>query len=456
MADTAPAPNLTVVPSPATPAQSAVEAASEQARQRIAETGTALSGNDTDDNRSHHSTSQPRTEAGRFTEDARKEVGAGAITGDEEENTESSDQTDESDDQVEATNGDGESDDGEANAEESADEQDDDTAGEDDETDDELTVTLPSADGDEPFAITASDPETAEQLRRLTAGYMNGTQVRTAEQQLSHGFEQLEEFKDQLLTDPAGALLDLLPDDDATLEHIALYLLAQPAIWPRVAERVLSWDDQDKLELDTAKLTSQRYALREQWRTFAEDRREVQQNLRDVQRTVAALVPQDWPAERANAFARDALLDLKAYADRHQLKTLPVADIPLLLARRMAERGINPIEAATRMTIPQNRTAREDASTRRTVSRSAPNTNAKPAAEQPDASDKPDKKGKSGKQFVASAKKKQAVGRVPSSGAGAPSGTGLTPPLKDGKPMGIDDTIAWHRKQVATGKRLYR
>lgn len=444
------------------PPRSAVELASDQARQRLVETGSALPAGDVPDPAlsavAHHAPTQPRTEDGGVAVDARREVGAGALTGEEEaepspadhsspeETKASQEETADTDDSLPEET--------ESESTEATTEDDGETS-----SDETLVVTLPGPDANTPFEITVSDPETADHLRELAAGYVRGADVEHARNQLANGFEQLDAFKDQLLTDPAGTLVELLPEDPATLEHVALYLLAQPHMWDRVRERVLAWDDPDKLELDQAKLASQRYALRDSARTFVADRHLVQQNLRDIQQAITAMIPADWPVETRQTFYRDAMRDLKEHADSNALVTLPVNRIPLVLADRLADYGINPVNAASLLTRTRTTPATRTAAVSR--HRSDPVTPpAQPSAAgvgrtvggTPSPAPPPLKRGD---QFVAGAQRRAAVGRVPTAGAGTPtSATALIPPKDgDGQPMGIEATVAWHRKQVALGKK---
>jgi hypothetical protein len=149
------------------------------------------------------------------------------------------------------------------------------------------------------------------------------------------------------------------------------------------------------------------------------------------------------------------MMDLKAYAERNNLLTLPVEDIPMLLSRRLTALGADPVAAAKLANeainrAPSRASARGVAPNRvRSAKTGAPTGTPTVPAARPATP-------KTGKAFVASAASRKAV-VVPGSGAGSPTGTStLTPPRNpDGSKMTIAETTAWHRQRLGKGVKSY-
>lgn len=428
-------------PQPIAPV-SAVEAASQAARERIAQTGSALpdptAPNEPGDRPAHHAQTQNRAPNGRFSTDRFAEVGRGVPVPDDEPPASANAQSARSEDEPaagpDAPRPDPAAADGQtAPGPDRAPENEGEPTGEEVAPDDpRLTVPVPGRNPTDPdYEIVVDSLETAERLRQLVNAAMRGDEARAY---VAEQMREIEAARDAITVDPAGFLLDTFRDAPEVVEHVALALLSQPGVWQRVAPRVLNWDDPDKFELDAAKIARQQYEMRDQLRTMAEQRRVVADNLRDVQQAVQRMIPATLDPDQQAAFYRDALRDLKDYADRHRLLTLDVNDIPLLLARRLAAYGLDPLEAARGLSTP----ARREAPASRTPS---------PALSSAAATREPPRP-KSGKQFVAAAEKRRRAAAIAPPGAGSPSNV-PTPP----EGQSIEQRIAWHRQQLQLGKK---
>ena len=286
-------------------------------------------------------------------------------------------------------------------------------------------------------------PEEEEDIRRLVNGYMRGEQVQAEREEIMAAQQELADWQEAVELDPATAVRRTLGNDPAALELLALTILADPQMWSRVAERVLSWDDPDRYELDASKLQVAASERRDEVREAAQDRRIVDRNLSQVQASVASLIPSDVSEDQQSTFYRDALRDLKEHADHYNLLTLDVRDIPLILANsgRLKAFGVNPTDAAERIQEALSGTRRE--------SRSAgkkPRTNGAPAPERED-SPPPAKRGKD---FAQGSQRRRVAAAAPA-GAGSPS-TALTPPAG----QTIEERTAWHRERMQKGKTLTR
>jgi hypothetical protein len=287
-------------------------------------------------------------------------------------------------------------------------------------------------------------PEEVEEIQRLVKGYKRGEQVEAERAELNAREQQLADWQEAVELDPASAVARTLGNDPDALEHLALTILADPKMWLRVSQKVLAWDDPDRYELDAAKLQVEAANRRDEMRELAQERRVVDRNLSQVQASVAALIPSEGMSEdQAGTFYRDALRDLKEHADRYNLLTLDVRDIPLILASsgRLRAHGINPTDAAERIQEALSGTRRE--------SRPAggkPRTNGAPAPAKED-SPPPAKRGKD---FATGSQRRKVAAAAPA-GAGSPS-TALTPPPG----QTIEERTAWHRERMQKGKTLTR
>jgi hypothetical protein len=301
--------------------------------------------------------------------------------------------------------------------------------------------------------------EVLDTLKFYRNSALRSAEVREAERHITERANALTEREQQIELDPTGWMLDLVADaptirlDDGTeidvVEHTVLHLLTQPKVWERLSPRVQQLLEDDKeLRATRAETNAQRSSIREEMRTVAEERAAVSRNLADVQATIGAILPATMPQAQQRMLYDDCLRDLQGYAGRHRLLTLPVNDIPAILATRLTANGINPAEAATRAAESATRRAAATGATR-------PASPARPAAPAPAA--RPAPAPKTGQRFVASAAQKQVAGAIPAGGAGSPSAAAsLTPPNNpDGSKMSIEQRTNWHREQLRKGVKRY-
>jgi hypothetical protein len=245
--------------------------------------------------------------------------------------------------------------------------------------------------------------------------------------------------------DPAGFVLaHPALRDPAAVEHLVLSLVTQDSAKELLAKVAKLASDPNELRVVKSEQVAARHTYREEASTRIAETRAVQQNLGDVQAACAALLPRDLTPERQRVAYADMLRDIQTYAQRHDLTTIEIQDIPLLLRNRLTALGVDPLAAPELVTaaVAQRRSGKPAARARG----GAPA--AKPAAASA---------ARSGSDFVASAERRRAVA-VPGGGAGSPGGSpdDLTPPLKaDGTKMGTAETIAWHRARLNKGIKSF-
>lgn len=307
---------------------------------------------------------------------------------------------------------------------------------------DPLLIALPGRNAGEEFEIKVDSPEAAERLAQLRNGFMRGEEVRVARGEIMERAQAIANREMEIQLDPTGFLESAVGDVPELVDHVVLATLTRDdATWNRL-KPILQAMLADPKELRTvrAEQKAARSDIREQMAEETRHATTVRENLQDVQATVASFLPAEMPQAQQRLLYEDCLRDLKGHADRYRLRTIPVHDIPTILASRLTAYGINPVEAAAAIAASA---ARRGPAARPAAGNppAAPRTPAaRPAAPPPN-----------GQRFVASAVKKAAVGSIPAPGAGSPTNTGITPPVKaDGTKMGIEEAIAFRRSQLAT------
>lgn len=278
-----------------------------------------------------------------------------------------------------------------------------------------LTVELPPRrPGEAPLVIDAGDPETAEALRRLANQAMAGEEVRAVRAAVEQEQQGLQQAREYIETDPVGFVMENLPP--AMQDEIALQLLANPDVWPRVQSVLEGMLDPERRDLLVARLENRRLTMREDLRQQRESRIATQQNAQEVRAAVMDLMPDHFSPEQQGQFLRDAMTDLGRYADQMNARRIEPAHIPALLASRMAALGLDPVEraaaAANKRLRGANGTPARPGASARPASPSAP----------------PGPKKVTATTFVEGQERRRKVAAVAPAGAGVPPATLPSPP----------------------------
>jgi hypothetical protein len=314
----------------------------------------------------------------------------------------------------------------------------------------ERRVTLKVADVETP--IEFDDPAIAAQFREALQIADQADEIVTrAERQI----EEVMDVRNAVEIDPVGFVIGEIGGDTAAVEHLVLSLVTDPAHAALLDKLKPLLTDPNALRLTAAEQKAARGEYRETASHRVAEQATIRQNLKDVQTVVRAIVPSTITPELQAVAYHDMMMDLKAYAERNKLLTLPVEDIPMLLSRRLTALGADPVAAAKLANeainrAPSRASARGVAPNRvRSAKTGAPTGTPTVPAARPATP-------KTGKAFVASAASRKAV-VVPGSGAGSPTGTStLTPPRNpDGSKMTIAETTAWHRQRLGKGVKSY-
>lgn len=314
-----------------------------------------------------------------------------------------------------------------------------------------LVVEIPIGETeDDHLVLTLDNAEHAEEVRRLVDMAIEGQEALEIVEQVRQTAAQHEELREYADADPIGFTLDMIGTDLERAKALTLFLLTQPSLYNAIKDDIAKLSDATQFRLVAADARETRHTMAEQANERIETSRVVRQNLQEIQNTVEAMLPQDLsPAQRQVAY-RDCLRDLKEYADSKDLLVLPVHEIPTVLRHRLTALGLDPEAAAARAVVATARNG-GPTSTPRLPRAAAPVTRTPPARPVAPAAKK------DGAAFVASAARRRDAAAIPGAGAGSPTnGGGVQAPRdKDGKPLGIKDTLAWHRAQRAKGVRLW-
>jgi hypothetical protein len=437
---------LTITPQTGAPMpqKSAVEEATERARANLEQRGTALPPE-------HPSVNQPRVgsgvpQGGQFAQSTVKNLPE-PKTGDESGSAPAAGQGDRPGDQAEiegqGQTGEETPPEGQQEAEAGEGQQQEGQEGQEGEPN-EFTVLLPGRQGDEEYEFVVESKEAAERLQQLKNGYMRASAVREKEAEIEGKLTELEGVKQAINFDPVGFVVNALADQPETVDHLVLYLLTQPQVRARVGPIVAkALTDPNELRVVTAEQQAARARSQAEMSTRIEEDRIVRQNFAQVSATVDALLPSNLPPSQQQQVKQSWFQLLQLHADRYGLLTLPVHEIPTILAPHLTALGVDLAEATKRaIQVAQGSvSANAPAPRPQQTGNGQPRTTAAP----------------NGKRFVASAtKRKQAA--APSGGAGSPGPAplaGFTARKPDGSVMSTEEALAAHRARLAKGIRSY-
>ncbi len=288
--------------------------------------------------------------------------------------------------------------------------------GEDGEAEDGIVVALPGRHPHDPeFEIEVSTEEAAERLRQLKNGYMRGEEARSVQAQVEQEWGQIADVEEHIQIDPIGFIQKQLPAEYAP--RLALQILADPAVLKAVEKDLRELITPATHRTKLAELKAEKYETRELLAQARSARKEGATHAMEVRSAVAALIPPEYDAEKAGEFLRNALNDVGSYADRMGLDRIDTAQLPVLLARRLQEAGINPVQAAARLAAgPGRKTSTGGPPKGRPPRASAGKHRAAPGGRP------------TGADFVKGAARRKAAATTPPGGVGAPKAPVAPPP----------------------------
>lgn len=305
--------------------------------------------------------------------------------------------------------------------------------------------------------LTLPDPEVAAVVREAVTLAQRLPRIEARMERIEAETAAVREYAE---VDPVGFVAEAIGNDLAAQEHLALSLLTKPEVWAKVKDRVARLTDPVQFESEQNRQKAARVDFREQATTRVQESREVAANARDIQHAVATVVRgfnTITPEAQQIAYA-DMLRDVQRYATKHNLLTVPVSDLPLVLTERLTAYGADPAVVARQMTEAAASRGRRGAPSRA----AAPRSMARPVVTPPAPAATPARPATpamparpSGRDFVASAERRRTVAAIPGPGAGSPSVPDLALPTNpDGSKMNVEQALAYHRSRVAKGQRV--
>jgi predicted transcriptional regulator len=299
----------------------------------------------------------------------------------------------------------------------------DDEAGDD--TDASLTVEIPGRREGETVSIEVNDPELAERLQQLANDGMRRREFNVQAEALRTKGAEIKTFQDRLATDPSGLILEKATPQ--TREVIVRdILLSDPALLSRMLDQ-LNDIETDPNARQAAVATMERDAAvraREVDRLTAENESYLA-SANEIIGAVEALIPEDAPDDKVNAFLEDALAFLEFKATKEGPSVVNPANIKNLVGSRLQLHGIVP------STAPADPDGSGDGAatpaTPKVVLKKATPAQVEQAAQE-------------GEKLTTRSKQRKAAVTAPA-GAGADTAQ-FTPP----KGQGIKERIAWMRK----------
>lgn len=260
--------------------------------------------------------------------------------------------------------------------------------------------------GEEPLVLEAPDKATLERLNRLRNDASEGVRLKATRAEVEQRHQELTEVEDMLMVDPAGFVLDKMPE--AHRLDIAKQMLFQPEIFKALKDTIAeAMDDPNALKLIQAQLRGDRLELKEKLKTSLTERRSMEESGRKIVAELHRLIPETITGSKRQMLLRDAIGDIKETAERLGKKTLDPKDVLLIVADRFREHGID---------------------LRAIGGKEAPRGSTQSPAPKPPA--KANGGAKTGQQFREESERRRAAAAAAPAGAGAP-GAGAGPNLPD-------------------------
>ena len=206
----------------------------------------------------------------------------------------------------------------------------------------------PRREGEPEVEIIASDPDTAEALRRLKNGYTRGEDARALTEQAHQQMAQVEEFGMMLDIDPIGVITERQYSPEMRA-NMALALITQPDVLDAIRPILGMLSDEQQLRLVRAEVNTDRLTLKEQATQRVQAQRTVQQNVRQITSALEKLVPDGLNDIQRQIFLNDARNDVSSFANARGLMTLDPMHLPQVLAARLGAYGMDPNAAYARL-----------------------------------------------------------------------------------------------------------
>lgn len=211
-----------------------------------------------------------------------------------------------------------------------------------------IKVALPARNaGDAPFEIETEDPDVAERLRQLNNAAMRGEEFKRRMETVTRREDQLAYIDHQLQNDPITFLASRIPQ--AEQQQLAEFILAQPGMLERVAEKLGAWEQNpDARRADYNELRATSASRQRDIQDRFESDRESKRAVRIIEDAVDTLASR-LDGRRSQMFVSDAMADLSAFYHRENRDTaLSPEELVAVLTPRIEMYGLT-VEQARQM-----------------------------------------------------------------------------------------------------------
>lgn len=221
-----------------------------------------------------------------------------------------------------------------------------------------LRASLPAvADGQDPLDIEFGDPESAERVRELSAGYVRGKQARAIYDGAQALRDDAENMTYAVEADPGGFVSSVI-QHPADMDHLLKYLATRPGVLERNAEYLAGLIEKpDAIEGQSAILEAERIKRRDVVSGQVAIKKEVNANARKIvgtlDTTLDTVMPDGWSADQKAAFREDCLTDIRAFAREKQLRTVDLRVVPGIVQGRLKRYGVSPRSAGAPAAVPK-------------------------------------------------------------------------------------------------------
>lgn len=199
------------------------------------------------------------------------------------------------------------------------------------------------------FQVPKADTETQQRLQQLVNGYQEGQQLAARASALAEAEQDVEAFRTEAYVDPVGLVSrHVAPEMHAPL---VLALLANPAVYEAVAEKLEQFGDEQSRRLIVAETKAELIEKREQLQQALHTQRAVERNKMDVEAAVRVLIPDGMTERQAAIWYRDAIHEIASVAQHHHLVTIDPRQLTTVLEGRLVAWGIDPSLAAQRIDV---------------------------------------------------------------------------------------------------------
>jgi hypothetical protein len=220
-----------------------------------------------------------------------------------------------------------------------------------------MRMTIPGRrPGDPDRVYETDDTELYQDWQRLSNGYMRGEEsqqfVAQHQQQMERERQDYQELRELVTLDPINFVRQHLNQEDAV--EIGLGLLLQENLWPAILPTLQAMVANPQAAIVArSRLEADAYRRRDTALGRVQQQRQANEQAQVLFRVVGQMLPSDMPAPQRAQLEQVMRQDLAQYSGRFGFNAIPPEDVPAILASRLRSAGIDPVQAAARLSAPQ-------------------------------------------------------------------------------------------------------